>query len=253
MGNLSTTLNTFDDNGIRDHRDFPRLAVEAKVRILGLPTSSEEHAPVILSDLSLGGARLASQVELQLDQELQLIPFAGLDEAHPLHKGLNFTVVWQTASDSNESANQEWEYYGLRHQGSVLEILESWLGHLLLRRHKPAELVLQRRHHRRLRLPDQALPSLKAIRSHDRSECALTLIDVAPGGLLARGDGTLPVGMHLQFQDPPLADPDPLFGSIVDAHSYSGSTFYRVSFDPDSELDEERIIDWATTLGGTFE
>ncbi len=253
MGKFLRTLTTFDDNGIRDHRDFPRLAVEAKVRLLGLPTEADDHAPAVISDLSLGGARLASPIELQLDQEIQLIPFAGLEATHPLHKSLNFTVVWQTASDSAQSTNHEWEYYGLRHQGSVIDILESWLGHLLLRRHKPVDLVIQRRHHRRLKLPEQSLPSLRAVRSHDRSEHSLTLIDVAPGGLLARGESSLPVGVHLQFQDPPLADPEPLFGSIVDAHSYSGSTFYRVSFDPDSEVDEERILDWANRLGGTFE
>ncbi len=244
---------TSDHTELRDHRDFPRLNVEAKVRIHGVAGATEGDTLAIISDLSLGGARLATTAELQLDQEIQLIPAAGLDLEHPLHKALTFTVVWQTASDSADSSNQEWDFYGLRHQGSVLDILESWVGHLLLRRYKTEELVVQRRHHRRLHLPEEAIPPLRAVRSHDQTDLELHLIDVAPGGLLARGETVMPVGLHLEFPEGPISEPGPLYGSIVDAHAHSGSTFYRISFDPDSELDEERILDWANRLGGTFE
>lgn len=251
-------MRTDDDSQLRDHRDFPRLAVEAKVRIEGLASDGELNAPAVISDLSLGGARLSTPVELQLDQEVRLIPFVTPEGGHPLHKPLNFTVVWQAASDNWQSPNNEWDYYGLRHQGSVLDILESWVGHLLLRRHKSEDLVIQRRQHRRLRFPDSSAHSLRAVVTHDQSPCDLTLIDVAPGGLLARGEASMPVGLHLEFQhgllaDVPSDDPEPIYGCIVDSHVHSGSTFYRVSFDPDSEVDEERIVDWATRLGGTFE
>lgn len=242
-----------EDKELRDHRDFPRLSVEAKARILGVSSGTDADALAVISDLSLGGARLATSAELQLDQEIKLIPAVGLDPKHPLHRTLTFTVVWQTASDSDQGSHQEWDYYGLRHQGSVLDILESWIGHLLLRRHKTEDLVIQRRQHRRLRLPEDARTPLRAIRSHDQSDCELHLIDVAPGGLLARGEISLPVGLHLEFPEGAMSDPSPLYGSVVDAHSHSGSTFYRVSFDPDSELDEERILDWANQLGGSFE
>ncbi len=242
-----------EDKELRDHRDFPRLSVEAKARILGVSSGTDADALAVISDLSLGGARLATSAELQLDQEIKLIPAVGLDPKHPLHRTLTFTVVWQTASDSDQGSHREWDYYGLRHQGSVLDILESWIGHLLLRRHKTEDLVIQRRQHRRLRLPEDARTPLRAIRSHDQSDCELHLIDVAPGGLLARGEISLPVGLHLEFPEGAMSDPSPLYGSVVDAHSHSGSTFYRVSFDPDSELDEERILDWANQLGGSFE
>ena len=244
---------SFEQNSLHDHRDFPRLNVEAKVRIRGLTSGAESDALAIISDLSLGGARLATTVELQLDQAIELIPVAGLQPDHPLHHPLRFTVVWQSASDSSQGAEQEWDYYGLRHQGSVLDILESWIGHLLLRRHKTEDVVLQRRQHRRLRLPEEAAAPLRAVRSHDQSDCELHLIDLAPGGLLARGDSDLPVGLHLEFPESPMAEPGSLFGSIVDTHVHSGSTFYRVCFDPDSELDEEHILHWANRVGGTFE
>lgn len=248
-----------DDSQLRDHRDFPRLAVEAKVRIEGISSQGEIHAPAVISDLSLGGARLSTPVELQLDQEVRLIPFASMETDHPLNKSLTFVVVWQAASDNWQSPNNEWDYYGLRHQGSVLDILESWVGHLLLRRHKNEDLVVQRRQHRRLRFPETSDHALRAIITHDQSPCDLTLIDVAPGGLLARGEASWPVGLHLEFQDGLISDgeqpldPEPIYGCIVDSHAHSGSTFYRVSFDPDSEVDEDRIMDWATRLGGTFE
>jgi hypothetical protein len=235
------------------------LAVEAKVRIEGISSHGEIHAPAVISDLSLGGARLSTPVELQLDQEVRLIPFATMEADHPLNKSLTFVVVWQAASDNWQTPNNEWDYYGLRHQGSVLDILESWVGHLLLRRHKNEDLVVQRRQHRRLRFPEASDHAVRAIITHDQSPCDLTLIDVAPGGLLARGEASWPVGLHLEFQDglindeeQPL-DPEPIYGCIVDSHVHSGSTFYRVSFDPDSEVDEDRIMDWATRLGGTFE
>jgi hypothetical protein len=246
------------DSHLRDHRDFPRLAVEARVRIQGVSAGAELHAPAVISDLSLGGARLSTPVELQLDQEIHLIPFASPEQDHPLHKPLCFTVVWQAADGSSAQAEQEWDFYGLRHQGSVLDILESWVGHLLLRRHKSEDLVVQRRQHRRLRLPETPPRAVRAVVTHDQSECDMTLIDVAPGGLLARAESSMPVGLHLEFPGGLLAgesaEPfEPVYGCIVDSHVYSGSTFYRVSFDPDSEVDEERIVDWAARLGGTFE
>lgn len=244
---------------MRDHRDFPRLAVEARVRIEGVASGEDLHAPAVISDLSLGGARLSTPVELQLDQQVRLIPFAsGGESGHPLHKPLVFTVVWQAADSDGQSPNNEWDYYGLRHQGSVLDILESWVGHLLLRRQKTEDLVIQRRQHRRLRLPEAPAQAVRAVVTHDQSQCEMTLIDVAPGGLLARAETAMPVGLHLEFSggllsggtEEPFA---PVYGCIVDSHVHSGSTFYRISFDPESEVDEERIVDWAARLGGTFE
>lgn len=247
-----------DDSQLRDHRDFPRLAVDAKVRIEGVAAGEELHAPAVIFDLSLGGARLSSPVELQLDQEIRLIPFTAVNSAHPLHKPLNFTVVWQTAGDDPAEAENDWDFYGLRHNGSVLDILESWVGHLLLRRHKNEDLVVQRRQHRRLRFSDSSAQPVRAIVTHDQSYFDLTLIDVGPGGLLARGSTSLPVGVHLEFQDGllpslPSGEIEPLAGCIVDSHLHSGTTFYRVSFDPDSEVDEDQIMDWALRLGGSFE
>ncbi len=243
---------------LRDHRDFPRLAVDAKVRIEGLAAEGELHAPAVISDLSLGGARLSSPVELQLDQEIRLIPFASVPNGHPLHKPLNFTVVWQSAGDGGLDSDNDWDYYGLRHQGSVLDILESWVGHLLLRRHKNEDLVMQRRQHRRLRFPENATRPVRAVVTHDQSAFDLTLIDIGPGGLLARGQASVPVGVHLEFRDGPFpsdhsGEVEPLSGCVVDSHLYSGTTFYRVSFDPDSEVDEDQIVDWALRLGGSFE
>jgi hypothetical protein len=235
------------------------LAVEAKVRMEGVAAGGELHAPAVISDLSLGGARLSTPVELQLDQEVRLIPFASMDDNHPLNKALTFTVVWQAASDNWQSPNNDWDYYGLRHQGSVLDILESWVGHLLLRRHKNEDLVVQRREHRRLRFPESSTPPVRAIVTADQTPFDLTLIDVAPGGLLARGEAVMPVGLHLEFQNGLISgemqpgEPEPIYGCIVDTHAHSGATFYRVSFDPDSEVDEDRIMDWALRLGGTFE
>lgn len=239
--------------------------MEAKVRIQGVTLDSEPHAPAELSDLSLGGARLATPVELALDQEIALIPFADFKSSHPLHKPLIFTVVWQTASEMDQGPDNEWDFYGLRHQGSVLEILESWVGHLLLRRHSQEEIVLQRRHHRRLKLPEDVHQRMRATVTHDQSRCDLDVLDVAPGGLLARGDSSLPVGVHLAFSEhlhnsEARLNPQgesffdaPIYGCIIDSHTHDGSTFYRVSFDPDSEVDEDRILDWATRLGGSFE
>lgn len=234
------------------------MEVEAKARIEGVSLGSEVHAPAVIADLSLGGARLSTPVELQLDQEIRLIPFGGIAEDHPLHRALSFTVVWQAASDNWQSGDNEWDYYGLRHQGTVLEMLESWAGHLLLRRHKNEDLVLQRRQHRRLRFPQNPPRQVRAVVTHDQSSCELTLIDVAPGGLLARGEAAVPVGVHLEFTEGLVpeegqAQVEPIYGCIVDTHQHSGTTFYRVSFDPDSEVEEERIMDWAVRLGGNFE
>ena len=247
------------ESPFQDHRDFPRLAVEAKARIQGVAFGKEIHAPAVISDLSLGGARLSTSVELQLDQELRLIPFSGIDSDHPLHKALVFTVVWQAASDGDDgSGGHDWDYYGLRHQGSVLDILESWVGHLLLRRKKNEDLIVQRRQYRRLRFPEETRQCITATVSHDGSHRDLTLIDIAPGGLLASGELPIPIGVHLEFpenlfSDAPTENDQHLSGCIIDCHDQHGSTFYRVSFDPESEVDEETLVDWATRLGGTFE
>ncbi len=251
-------LTANEHSQLRDLRDFPRLPVEARVRIEGIACAGETHAPAVISDLSLGGARLSCPVELQLDQEVRLIPFASAEGEHPLYRPLTFTVVWQAASDNWQSPNNEWDYYGLRHQGSVLDILESWVGHLLLRRHKAEDLVVQRRQHRRLRLPESRPQSVRAVVSHNQTPCEMTLIDVAPGGLLARAESTMPIGLHLEFQEGLLSGDErepaePICGSIIDTHEHSGSTFYRISFDPESEVDEDRIVDWAERLGGHFD
>ncbi len=218
----------------------------------------EINAPAVISDLSLGGARLSTSAELQLDQELRLIPFSGLDSDHPLHKALLFTVVWQAASDGRDDGEHAWDYYGLRHQGSVLDILESWIGHLLLRRKKNEDLILQRRQYRRLRFPEESRQCITATVSHDGSHREFKLIDIAPGGLLASGDLPIPIGVHLEFPenlfgDSPSELESQLSGCIIDCHDQHGSTFYRVSFDPESEVDEETLVDWATRLGGSFE
>jgi cytosine/adenosine deaminase-related metal-dependent hydrolase len=97
------------------------------------------------------------------------------------------------------------------------------------------------------------------VTSHDCQSFDLTLLDIASGGLLARGETEeIPVGVHLEMEpgwDASTSDGESttLMGCVVDTHSHSGSTFYRVAFDPDCEVDEQRLVDWAESLGGTFE
>lgn len=231
--------------------------MEVKVRLEGADPDQPWSGSGLLSDLSLGGARLRTPVELQLDWKLRLRPFTS-EAGSPLSQPLDFTVVWQSASEGGEGSEHEWDYYGLRHDGPVLAILESWLGHLLLRRHQGDELVVQRRQHRRLRFPESAASALEARVSHDGSACRLTLLDIGPGGLLARGEEQLPVGVHLEFSqglEQLTADDwhEPVSGWVIDSHRSTQGTFYRVSFDSDSELDEERLVDWATGIGARLE
>lgn len=244
----------------RDYRDFPRLHVEAKVRIAGtapLPNSSDQAA--IVSDLSLGGARLSTPAELAEGSDIGLIPFSGLLENHPLHRILEFKVMWAGAYQEGVEPGSKWREYGLAHQGSVLDVLNSWLGHLLLRQKDESEIVLQRRQYRRFRFEQFPERPMKARSSHDSQSYELTLLDIAPGGLLARGeDDQIPVGVHLELQtewDDALQEESmaSLMGCVVDAHSHSGSTFYRVAFDPDSEFDEEHLIGWAESVGGELD
>ena len=244
----------------RDHRDFPRLHVEAKVRIAGtapLPSSNDQAA--IVSDLSLGGARLSTPAELAEGSDIGLIPFSGLLEDHPLHRVLEFKVMWAGAYEDGTEPGSKWREYGLAHQGSVLDVLNSWLGHLLLRQKDESEIVLQRRQYRRFRFDQFPERPMKARSSHDSQSYELTLLDIAPGGLLARGeDDQIPVGVHLELQtewDDPQQEESmtSLMGCVVDAHSHSGSTFYRVAFDPDSEFDEEHLIGWAESVGGELD
>ena len=244
----------------RDHRDFPRLHVEAKVRIAD--TAEDDHShdqPAVISDLSLGGARLSTPARLVKGQDIGIIPFSGMLENHPLHKILEFQVVWVGGQMENQDSEREWYQFGLIHKGSVLEVLNSWLGHLLLRRKPDKDIVVQRRVYRRIRFDGDQGQNLRARLSHDSRFYDLTLLDIAPGGLLARGEtDEIPVGVHLElsssFQEPEVDnDMSSLQGCVVDAHSHSGSTFYRVAFDPDCELDEENLVNWAQSVGGDLE
>lgn len=242
-----------------EHRDFPRLNVEAKVRIAGTALEEEsQDQPAVISDLSLGGARLSTPARLNRGTRIGLIPFTGLLEDHPLHRTLEFDVVW--AADRPGSASMsEWLEYGLLHQGSVLDVLNSWLGHLLLRRESDGVPSENRSDQRRLHFEPDAEPPMRAILSHDSRSFEWSLLDLAPGGLLARGDGDdIPVGVHLEIRSGWGAvddehDLSTLLGCVVDAHSHSGSTFYRVAFDPDSELDDEQLVNWAQSVGGQLD
>ncbi len=247
----------------KDHRDFPRLHVEAKVRIANSAAEgSSEDQPAIISDLSLGGARLATPAVLQKGAGIGVIPFSGLLKDHPLHRVLEFQVMWAGGAQSNEDGQPGWQEYGLAHKGSVLDVLNSWLGHLLLRRRADEELLDQRREQRRVTFKDGS-QSVRARLSHNSALFDLRLLDIAPRGLLAQGDtDEIPVGVHLELKsgwDDSSLDPDhdqhlaSLLGCVVDAHSHSGSTFYRVAFDPESELDEENLVNWAQSVGGEFE
>lgn len=246
---------------LKDFRDFPRQAVDARVRLKGVSQDGELHAPALISDLSLGGVRLSTPAELQLDQLVELIPYLEIEPLSPLHKSLKFCVVWQSADDPLPGDDHEWDFYGLSHTGSVLDILESWVGHLLLRRYKTEDIALQRREHRRLQIPSKAAQNLDIQVSHNHHHYDWSLIDLAPGGLLAQGKATIPVGVHLSIpgglspdlHSPGLDRSHDLSGTIIDAHGAGDSIFYRVSFDPDCELDEDHILAWAQNLGGTFE
>ena len=246
----------------QDYRDFPRLHVESKVRIANTATEHEsEDRPAVVSDLSLGGARLSTPADLSEGSKIGLIPFSGLLDDHPLHKVLEFKVVWigDPCRDKPNIEQASWREYGLLHQGSVLEVLNSWLGHLLLRRKNESEIMLQRRQHRRFRFEGGESAELKARLSHSHDSFDLSILDIAPRGLLARGESDqIPVGVHLELHSE-WSDSEShdelsiLQGCVVDAHTHSGSTFYRVAFDPDSELDDEDLVDWAERVGGELE
>ena len=248
-----------DRSRAKEFRDFPRLHVEAQVRIADTATETSAcDEPAILSDLSLGGARLCTPAELTKGQKIGIIPFSGLLESHALHRTLGFQVVWEGSIQETGAAGRGWREYGLVHEGSVLEVLNSWLGHLLLRRKNESEIVAQRRSHRRLRFNTGTEQPLKARLSHDSRIYDLTLLDIAPGGLLARGEtDEIPLGVHLELKsgwmdEQANQDISALQGCVVDAHSHSGSTFYRVAFDPDSEMDDEHLVNWAESVGGEF-
>lgn len=235
--------------------------MEAKVRIADTAAdASSSDEPAVLSDLSLGGARLCTPAKLEKGQKIGIIPFSGLLERHPLHRTLGFQIVWEGGVKETTGTNREWREFGLLHEGSVLDVLNSWLGHLLLRRKNESEIVAQRRIHRRLRFDSGAEQPLVAKLSHDSREYDLTLLDIAPGGLLAKGEtDEIPLGVHLELKSGWLSDDGPdrdisaLQGCVVDAHSHSGSTFYRVAFDPDADIDEENLVNWAESVGGEFE
>jgi len=242
-----------------DSRDFPRLPVEAKVRIAGTATSAvSQDQPAVISDLSLGGARLATPVTIEVGRIINLIPFLKLREDHPLNGTLSFEVIWSRENSCEPGSEQSaWHEYGLLHQGSVLDILHSWLGHLLLR-NKGDNQEPSKPHSKRIKLVENIDRPLRARASHDSQTFNLSLLDMASSGLLARSEtDQIPVGVHLELESawdtPDPADLGALMGCVVDAHSHSGSTFYRVAFDPDSELDESGLVDWAESLGGTLE
>lgn len=223
------------------------------------------EAPAVVTDLCLGGARLSTALELQLDQEISLVPFLDIEDDHNFFKSLLFKVVWQSAGDETKATRFEndWDFYGLSHCGSVSEILGSWLGHLLLRRHKADDLIVERRQYRRIRLPQSNKSKVSAFLSHNQLSASLSILDLAPGGLLVQGDEGIPIGTHLSFKNGIIAtdeDNNPegslsVYGTIIDsyAESETGAMFYRISFDPDSEIDEERMLKWALGQGGSIE
>ena len=236
---------------VKEHRDFPRLPVDAKVRIAGTATDQDSHdQPGELSDLSLGGARLSTPAKLRTGDEVGVVPFAALENDHPLKKSLDFQVMWCDADDESN-----WYQYGLAHKGTVLDVLHSWLGHMLLRQKEDSHLLQQRRSNRRLQFDSTIAKQIVTAKlSHDSQSFHLTLLDVAPGGLLAEADNSeIQVGMHLELQvdlgDPPLFS-EPLTGCVVDSHSQLQSTFYRIAFDPESELDHQVLIRWADLVDG---
>jgi hypothetical protein len=235
---------------VKEHRDFPRLPVDAKVRLAGTATDTESpDQPGELSDLSLGGARLSTPAELEDGDDIRVIPFTDLGDEHPLNSTLEFQVMWRSASQTSK-----WHEYGLSHKGSVLDVLHSWLGHLLLRQKEETQLLQQRREHRRLRFDKAPEQRITAKTSHDCQGFELVLLDVAIGGLLARAENPdLQVGMHLQLTvdvgDPPLL-PEPLTGCVIDCHNQFDSTFYRIAFDPESELENELLTRWAELVDG---
>lgn len=252
---------------LHDHRDFPRQAVEAKVRVFSASSDPPVEAPAVITDLCLGGARLSTALELQLDQEISLTPFLEMKSDHDLFKRLRFKVVWQSAGDETKATSFEndWDFYGLSHCGSVPEILDSWLGHLLLRRHKTDDLIVERRQYRRIRLPQSNRYTVGAFLSHNQLSASFAILDLAPGGLLVQGDEGIPIGTHLSlnFKNGIMATDDGdspagsllVYGTIIDSYTESetDTIFYRISFDPDSEIDEERLLEWALGQGGSIE
>lgn len=235
---------------VKEHRDFPRLPVDTKVRVAGTATDENPDQPGELSDLSLGGARLRTPALLEDGDEICLVPFAELEDDHPLKRTLEFQIMWRRPGQDSK-----WHEYGLAHSGSVLDVLHSWLGHLLLRQEKEeSHLVQQQREHSRLRFDKSPEQRIVATASHADRRFKLALLDVAQGGLLARSEeGDLQVGMHLSLEidvgAPPLFS-EPLSGCVVDKHNQFDSTFYRIAFDPDSELELEVLARWAELVDG---
>jgi c-di-GMP-binding flagellar brake protein YcgR len=235
---------------VKEHRDFPRLSVDAKVRLDGSAANQDlQDLPGEVSDLSLGGARLSTPAKLTEGDVIRVVPFAVLEDGHPLTQSLEFQVMWCSSDQASK-----WNDYGLAHKGSVLDVLHSWLGHLLLRQKEDSHLLQQRREHRRLRFDKAPEQRVSAKLSHDNRELDLTLLDVAPGGLLAQADhADLEVGMHLEVRVE-VGDPNllikPLTGCVVDCHQQFDSTYYRIAFDPDSELEFEVLSRWAKLVDG---
>lgn len=232
---------------VREHRDFPRLTVDAKVRIAGTDTEDSPELPANISDLSLGGARLSTPADLEEGAEIGVIPFSGLLDGHPLHKTLEFQVIWR-----GPQGDSKWREYGLSHQGAVLDVLHSWLGHLLLRQRQDSQLLEQRRENRRLRFDKVEEQQVIALTSHDQSRHRLVLLDAAPGGLLARSNAEgLEIGMHVSLDlglGPNLLE-EPKTGCVIDKREQFDSTFYRIAFDPDSQLEDELLVQWARQVG----
>ena len=229
-------------------RDFPRLFIEAKVGVSHPP--AEEVKAALLSDLSLGGARLATKQDLQTTDTIRIHPLLTQKPGPSGVQHLEFLVKWK------EAGREGLTTYGLLHLGTVLDVLNSWLGHLLLRRSPPDQL--KRRPQERRTLPSQsgAPVDLRANISHKNEEINLQLVDIAPSGFLAKTETHLPVGVHLKLEDTPWMNSDApggdrqSYGSVVDSHtSDDGGSYYRVLFDPQHQLDEASLVDWAESLG----
>lgn len=244
--------------GISEHRDFPRLDVEVRVSVSGRNGGeSKTELPATISDLSLGGVRLTAPAGLPQDRPVEIIPYSGLQHSdEPLHKVLNFDIVWASHPEVDELHPKVLGDYGLAHRDSVLEVLNSWLGHLLLRRDGKDDRPLPRQTTSgRAARPTYPL----TVRSHpDGRPYDLTLLDICSEGLLASSSDDsrhLPVGHQLEFDrfwrdEAPDSRTFSVSGSIVDRHDQSGSIFYKVAFDLESSLDEESLLDWAESLGG---
>jgi len=234
---------------VQEHRDFPRLSVDTKVRVANTATEEAPDHPAEISDLSLGGARLSTPAKLAQGADIGLIPFSGLQDDHPLHRTLQYQVVWLGPEDETS----KWREYGLIHTGPVLDVLNSWLGHLLLRQKKEPQLQENRRiPPHRIRFDKTEEQEIFAEVGHQDLRVRLTPLDAAAGGLLARAESDeLDIGMHLQltlgFETPLLEEP--IAGCVMDKCNQFGSTYYRIAFDPDSQLEEEFLSLWAQRVG----